>query len=319
MSSGSQVTARAARYLGLVLAPVATLAAGRAAADPKIDKADQLFAEGKALLDSNLLQACDKFKESLDYNPEAIGTLLNVALCDEKLGRIASAVARFSEARDRAKEHGFVEHVRAAEQHIAALESGVPHLAIKLTEIAPETKIILDDRIVALGDLGDVPVDPGERDLVVSAPGRLPYRTRLVVARAEHRDVVVPALARAITVTSSRRRIAQITTFAGAGAIATGVGLGLYGRQLHHDQFDNGECMHTGTGDLCSRTGQNRTNRARTLGNVGTAVGLVGVAVTGLGIYLWRRWPAPTEADKKLAIVPALGPDHLGIAALGRF
>ena len=70
--------------LACSLVAIATLvvvgAGGRAAAqpaplaDPKIQKADELFAEGKALLDSNLLQACAKFDESLRYNGAAIGT-----------------------------------------------------------------------------------------------------------------------------------------------------------------------------------------------------------------------------------------------------
>src|SRR5512143_4337650 len=118
---------RIARWLAelalaaLVVASLGTSAHAEPTPDPRIEKADRLFAEGKALLGSNLLQACEKFDESLRENPAAIGTLLNVALCDEKLGRVASAVAKFSEARDRAKEQGLAEHVRAAEEHIAKL------------------------------------------------------------------------------------------------------------------------------------------------------------------------------------------------------
>src|SRR5262247_3294211 len=123
--------------------------ASRAQADPRIDKADQLFAEGKALMASNLIQACDKFEESLHYNPAAIGTLLNVALCDEKLGKVASAVSKFTEARDHAKEQNLPEHVRAAEDHIAALTPSVPHLAIQLSEPLPDTSVLVDDRVVA--------------------------------------------------------------------------------------------------------------------------------------------------------------------------
>src|SRR5690349_16906011 len=126
------------RIVGWLAGPALTAAllaaAGRAQADPRIDRADQLFTEGKALLPSNLIQACSKFEESLQYNPAAIGTLLNVALCDEKLGKLASALARFTEARDHAKEQNLAEHVRAAEDHIATLTPSVPHLAIQLTE-----------------------------------------------------------------------------------------------------------------------------------------------------------------------------------------
>ncbi len=293
------------------------------AVDPQIEKADALFAEGRALLDSDLLQACTKFQESLHLNPAAIGTLLNVALCDEKLGRIASAVAKFSEARDRAKEQGLAEHVRAAEEHILALEPGVPHIAITLTEQLPETRILLDDKLVALDAIANVAVDPGERVIVVSAPARLPYRATLVFTRGEHKHLTIPALAESITVKSSQRRIGQIATAVGVTAAGAGLGFGLYAHHLYTKQFDDGRCQHVpGTGDLCQPNGQSRTERAGSLGNIGTVLGIAGVVVAGLGAYLWYTAPASTSndpGDKKLAVVPAVSPDGLGIVALGRF
>lgn len=292
--------------------------------DPRIEKADQLFAEGKALLGSNLLQACAKFDESLRENPAAIGTLLNVALCDEKLGRVASAVAKFSEARDRAKEQGLPQHIRAAEEHLAALAPQVPHVTIKLTEQLPETKILIDDRIIALASLTDVAVDPGERVIVVSAPARLPYRAKLVVGAAEHREVVIPALARSVAITSSRRRIGQIVTVVGGGAIGTGIGLGIYARHLYLDQFGHmqpgdGLCDSNGR---CESQGQAGTQRARTLGNVGTVIGVAGGVAVGLGAYLWFRSPNSTPSEpsaKKLVVVPQVSGGGLGVVAAGRF
>lgn len=291
-------------------------------ADPKIEKADQLFAEGKALLESNLLEACKKFDESLQENPAAIGTLLNVALCDEKLGKIATAVAKFSEARVRAKEQGLLEHLRAAEEHIAALTPSIPHLTIKLTEKLPETKILLDDNLLALDAIVNVPVDPGDRVIVVSAPARLPYRTTLVIGKGEHQDVVVPALARSVTIKSSQLLIGQITTLVGAAAAGTGLGIGLYARHLYRQQFDDGRCTSDAMGGHCSAEGQKQTNRAHTLGNVGTVVGVASVLVAGGGAYFWFRSPksTPTDTgDKKLTLVPQLSPDGLGVVALGRF
>ena len=292
------------------------------APDPKIERADQLFAEGKALLESNLLEACKKFDESLQENPAAIGTLLNVALCDEKLGKIATAVDRFSEARIRAKEQGLPEHIRAAEEHIAALTPSVPHVTIKLTEQLPETKILLDDKLLAPGAIANVPVDPGDRVLVVSAPARLPYRMQLVVATGEHLDVVVPALAKSVTIKSSQLLIGQVTTLVGAAAAGTGLGIGLYARHLYRQQFDDGRCTSDPTGGHCSAEGQKQTNRAHTLGNVGTVVGVAGVLVAGAGVYLWFRSPKstpPDTGDKKLTVVPQVSPDGLGVVALGRF
>ena len=299
------------------------------APDPKIEKADRLFAEGKALLSSNLLQACAKFDESLHENPAAIGTLLNVALCDEKLGRVASAFAKFAEARDRAKEQGLTQHIRAAEEHLATLAPSVPHVTVKLTETLPETKILIDDTIIAPDAIGNVAVDPGERVIVVSAPARLPYRARFTISTAQHRDLVVPVLARSVTIKSSQLRIGQIAAIVGVASIGTGIGIGLYARNLYRDQFSDDlqddKCHHVNGHDLCPSARQPRTDRARTLGNVGTVVGIAGVLTAGVGAYLWFRSPASTSgtpsdtSDKKLTVVPQIGPDGLGIVAAGQF
>lgn len=315
-----------------VMMSVARPASAQPLVDPKIQKADQLFAEGKALLDSNLVEACAKFDESLRYNAAAIGTVLNVALCDEKLGKIASAVARFTQVRESAKEQGLPQHLSAAEAHLATLAPLVPHLTIKLTETLPGTSILLDDQVVAPGGLADIAVDPGERVVVVNAPSRLPYRTKVLIAKSEHKDVVVPVLAKSVVITSSRYRIGQITTLVGAVAAGTGIGLGLYARHLYHDQFHNdhpgigddkipSSCTDDDQGKRCTADGLTQTHRARTLGNVGTIVGAAGVAAAGVGVFLWLRAPHSTRApdENQVTLVPAVGPDGVGLAAVGRF
>ncbi|HEU4730236.1 MAG TPA: hypothetical protein VFT22_20205 [Kofleriaceae bacterium] len=291
--------------------------------DPKIQRADALFAEGKALLASNLDEACGKFRESLRENPAAIGTLLNVALCEEKLGHLASALTRFSEARDRAKEQGLTEHMRAAEEHILAIEPSVPHLAIQLSEQLPETKVLIDDALIAPDGLARIAVDPGERVVVVSAPDRLPYRTRLVFAPAEHKQLVVPPLAVSVTVQSSRRLIGKISTIVGGIAAGTGLGIGLYASRLYDQQFGHGtpgDGLCDATTKQCEPAGQRKIERAHTLGNVGTVVGLAGLAVAGVGAYLWIRSPSSTDGnDATIAIVPEIGAGGLGLGATGRF
>jgi hypothetical protein len=297
----------------------------QAHADPPrvdVEKADRLFAEARALLASDLLGACEKFDESLRYNPAAIGTLLNVALCDEKLGRVASALAKFSEARDRAREQGLPEHLRAAEDHITALTPSVPHLTVKLTESLPSTQVVIDDQVVAPDALDDIAVDPGERTIVVTASSRLPFRSKLMIHRSEHREVVVPPLETSLVVQSSRRRIGQISTAVGSVAIATGIGIGLYARGVYRAQFGHkvpgdGLCNSM---NFCEPAGQAGTERARTLGNVGTAVGLVGVAAAGIGAYLWFRSPVASDSsDKRLTVALDAGPAGLTVAAMGKF
>lgn len=298
---------------------VALVAPGIAYGDTKVETADRLFAEGKALLDVNLVEACAKFDESYRYNPAAIGTLLNVALCDEKLGKFASAFAHFSAARDLAKEQSLPQHEKAAEQHLVGLEGKIPHLTIKLAEELPGIKVVVDNRVIGLEALRNLPVDPGERVIDVSAPGRLPHETKIVIKAGETQDVVIPQLARAIVVKSSRKRIGQITVIAGGATALVAAGLGIYAIRLYRDQFDatNGPCFHLSNGDFCRPDGQHNTDRARTLGTFATVLGGVGIAAAGVGAYLWLR--APHETDTRVSVLPSIGADGAGVVAVGRF
>jgi hypothetical protein len=311
------------RVAGWLVAAVVAVARP-ASADPpesEVEKADELFAEAKALEATNLPEACNKFAKSLQYNPAAIGTLLNVALCDEKLGHIASAVVRFAEARDRAREQGLPEHVRAAEDHLATLQPQVPHLAIRLTEQLTDTKVLVDDHVAAPDTLGDIPLDPGSHTITVSAPDRLPHRATVTIEVAEHKAIVIPALARSVTVTSSWRRIGQIATVTGGAAFGTSIGLALYGRHLHNQQFDQGHCGPNSTGgNSCDPIGQPKIDRARTYGNVATAVGAIGLAAAAAGAVLWYLAPRSVQGtDAPPRVTLDVTADHVGVVALGRF
>jgi hypothetical protein len=302
------------RVLGvaLVLAQVAP----RPAVADDIAKADKLFDEARALMKTDLHAACEKFEESLKWNSQAIGTLLNVALCDEKLGRFASAVAKFSEARDRAREGAMDVHLQAAEERLAALKGRVPHVTIKLaTEPLPGTRIVIDDKVFAPGEIADIPIDPGEHPLVVSAPDHVPYQITIKIAEGERREVVVPALRKG-TVTSSRKTIGKIVTISGGVALVGGIVIGgVIARGRYTDAFD----MYCDDDDKeCDPEGLSDTRSARTLGTVGTVVGAIGLVGVGVGLYLWLR--APDEGKRtSVSLLPQLDPGAPGVVAVGRF
>src|ERR1700692_1403813 len=78
---------------------------------------EALFTEGKRLEgEGRFAQACPKFLAS--YNLEhRVGTLLNLADCYEKNGQLASAWARFVEARTLAQRAGQNEGADYAQHH----------------------------------------------------------------------------------------------------------------------------------------------------------------------------------------------------------
>ena len=291
-------------------------------ADDTIQRADEAFERGKALLATDLEAACAEFHRSYELNAQAIGTLLNVALCDEKLGRFASAHARFREARERAKELNMKVHQDAAEEHMAILEPQIPHVTLSFaTPPIAGTKIVIDEKLLAFADISNHPIDPGAHVLVVSAPGHLAYETTFTIAAAEARTVDVPALERAVTSRSARRRIGLITTASGALMVTSSVVLGLVAWRSY-DTTADGRCntiMYMGEERLqCDDIGYADLGRARQIGTVGTVVGAVGVAALGVGLYLWLGAPTPREREG-VAVVPTISGESAGVAAVGRF
>lgn len=295
----------------------------QAAADPQHDDlASRLFDEGVALRDKDPKGACEKFRASLDANPQPIGTILNVALCDERDGNIASAVRLYTEARDRAHEANLTtankatEAEQAAMERLAQLEHDVPHLSISLAEQLPEVRVLVDRRLIDAAALTNVAVDPGERVVEVSAPGRVTYRTTVTVVVRERKEVAVPALAKA---PSLRRNAGKIAVAGGGVAVATGLVLGLVATNRYHAQFGPPPLCNEQTKECQSAEASSNAESARTLGVVATAITIVGVAAVAGGGYLWWRSLRAPSSERKVSVRPHVAPGFAGIAAVGRF
>ena len=299
--------------VGVVL--VAVLC-GVATAGPAEDS-DALFKEGRELeKQGKTAEACDKYKAALDLNRNAVGTILNVALCDEKAEKFASAYKLFKDAKDRAHEQSLSEHEKAADDHMRNLEDKIAHLALAFAEEPTEdTKIVIENETVPRDKSGDVGVDPGVVAIVVSRPGRVTYETKVTIGKAEHKAIAIPKLALPVTVRSGKTTFGKVLTFGGAGVALVGVGIGIEAWRIYGNWVPS-HCPTIGGKPTCDEQGYNRSQHALTLGSVGTYVGVAGVAIAAAGAYLWF---SGRHSEEKLAVVPQLAPDQAGIAAVGRF
>ena len=160
--------------------------------------AETLFLEGQKLADAGkYAEACPKFTESQRLDP-APGTLLNLAVCHEGQGKIATAWSEFHMAADWARRTGRADRERFALQHAASLEPQLPRVTIR---VAPETakqapEVRLDDTVVnrAAWDVA-TPVDPGSHQIRVTASGKRPWQTNVeLVARGAAVTVKVEPL-----------------------------------------------------------------------------------------------------------------------------
>jgi len=133
--------------------------------------------------------ACAEFAESQRLDP-APGTLLNLAKCEEKQHKVASAHAHVTEAL-RTLPKGDPREPYAKKQ-LADLDDRAPRLTIFLAEgDAPvnDVQVTCDDAEIALG--APLRLNPGMHVVVVRAEGHDPTREALTLAEHESVPLVV--------------------------------------------------------------------------------------------------------------------------------
>jgi hypothetical protein len=187
---------RGRRRVGLtVLCAVVALAISISPARAVDPAAELLFQEGRRLLlDGQYVDACARFTQS--YAVEASsGTLLNLALCNEKLGKTATALAEYRQSARLAQDQGRQDRVTAALQKADELELTVARLTLVPTETGGELKILLDGGTVHEDKLGvPEPIDPGSHEVVASAPGRRPWQVAVEIKDGDKQTLEVPVL-----------------------------------------------------------------------------------------------------------------------------
>lgn len=144
-------------------------------------------------------RACAKFEESrrLDSGGGG-GTLLNLALCEEKRGRTGTAWALFRKARSVALRDRREDRQEFADEHIASLTPRLSRLRIVVPAAARLPDLVVLRNGVALGESewGEaLVVDPGPQVVEAKAPGRVSSREIVtVLGDGAPMEVSVPLL-----------------------------------------------------------------------------------------------------------------------------
>jgi hypothetical protein len=216
---------RGARALALALAlslPHLALVPS-ARADGGASLAESLFEQGLAAMNGgDLERACRLFAESQRADPGG-GTLLNLALCHERAGRLATAWAHYKEALSAARRDARVDRIAFAEEHIEALEPRLPRLAVGIEDPAPDMRGTLDGVALPSVAWGVVsPVDPGEHELRIEAPRRRAYVLRVSLAEGETKRVTVPPLVQDFPETPESPRPGGTRRIVGWSLVGTG-------------------------------------------------------------------------------------------------
>jgi hypothetical protein len=264
---------------------------------------EALFAEGKKLVkEGKYAEACPKFLAS--YNLEnRSGTLLNLADCYEHAGLLASAWARWVEAKAVAGRANQADRVQLATQRAAALEPKLSKLTIKVANPVPGLAVLRDGVAVAAAVYGEaLPVDGGKHTIKATAPDHKEWISEVTIADgADLKVVEIPALAEQAVAPPplptpepppaeghrvGTRTIVGLAT-AGVGVVALGVGSYFGFAAIGLKNKSNDGLCSAATND-CNEP-QGVTDRTDALHDATASTALLvagGVAVAG-GVVLW--------------------------------
>lgn len=283
--------------------------------------AEELFRQGRALMaEERYGEACPKLAESQRLDPST-GTLLNLAVCHEKQGKLATAWNEYNEALLAAKQDGRDDRVAYARERIAAIEPNLSRLTISLPEEhdVQGLEVKLDGVTVGRPALGvALPIDPGAHTVVVSAPGKKPWQANVDIAEGPGtKSLSIPQLldvpaepqptrAAPPTVqmqdTTSDGSTQRIIAYGLGGLGLVGVGLGTFWGLDAKNKF--AESNENGCdGNECTRAGADLRNSARDAGTLSTVAFAAGAAALGAGVILYFTAPSGS-ADSAAASPP---------------
>jgi hypothetical protein len=291
--------------------------------------AEALFTAGRAAFDAGDYEsACAKFAESQRLDPAA-GTLTNLAACNERRGRLASAWENWREASSLLRSDD--DRRPGVEKRMAELEARLPRLVVRLAPGSPAGVQVTRDG-VALGPAAfdlPLPVDPGPHRIEVAAPGRAPkvYETRAEESRLSELTVepgaplpVKPATvpparhdeAKSADAGRSLRLVGYVTAGVGVGGIGVGTVTGLMANGKKQTIEDS--CTKHGDGYTCPPEGVDASKSGKTLATVSSIAMISGLALAATGVVLVLVSPSGgTE------VTATILPGGAAIGGRGRF
>lgn len=293
--------------------------AGLAAADTDKQRADKLFDEGRRQLAAKeYALACTAFEQSQKADP-AIGTQLNIALCYEEWGHVASAYRAYLEA-ERLAKLKFDDRAKHARKKLDELTPKVPHLRFDIPDDADVSAVFLFDGKAldraALAD--DLLVDPGPHSIEARVPGQPPKTTGADLAIGEHKrlaiDVAKVALPPPAPAPRKTGRLYGGIALVAGGGITMGVAglLAIGARNDYNAAVAYCPNLSCDTHDAYQKT-QDAISRA----NAMTYVTIGGVALAAVGVYLILTSHGD-RAEHAVAAAPLVGPGLAGVAIGGR-
>jgi hypothetical protein len=310
----------------LRLASVASLAAIHltrpafaAPEEEAIQAARELFSQAERDEDAEHWQdALEKLKRVSAVKLTA-GVTYHLALCEEHLGQLATALTTYLAAQEEAARVGAQDVSRLVGPQLASLTPRVPHLTLQVEPSLQHPVVTLDgEALVADGPEITIAINPGQHHVEASAPGHL--RSSLTVEAREGYVTVLqvtlaPAPAPPIPAATSPSEVSRQTAshetpvagiaLAAAAGVLAGFGIAAFAESGSSHSDAVRECAQMTSCPSLKDTVQGWDWAA--LGSWS------GAAVAGtLAVLLLTRRPTETGGPSAAHLV--IGPGSVGVA-----
>jgi hypothetical protein len=242
------------------------------------------------------------------------GIRFHVALCEEKLGQLAAALADYAAAEDAARKEGNQDVLDAVAEPLAEVRARVPTLTLHPPADVKDAILSLDGAPLVGASLGTpLPVEVGAHSIEGHAPNRMAFSTTvsLVEKQAMSVEVLLPLIPRATAQATapdrkSRPRAGAMVASAGALALV-GFGVGAFLVAGNDQSGAEAQCKALASCDGLK-------SPVRTWDALALAGWIAGAGAGAIAVYLWTRGPS---SDPGASATLLAGPGSLQL--VGRF
>jgi hypothetical protein len=276
--------------------------------------AEMLFFTARGLMEAGRVsEACAKLSESYRLDPAA-GTLLNLAVCHEKEGKIASAWGEFRQSIADARKNNRPDREKLATERVAAIEPDLPFLTITVPDqVRKIPGLVISRNGVPLNAAAwstELPVDPGDVEIEERAPDYKPRTLKLTIANKQHSTIAAEPLELAPIFRppppywTTKRTVGAILF--GAGLVSAGVGTYYGVTALNFKSSSDQNCPNDLAGNQrCTQSGVTDMNNASTAAWVADFTIGAGAAAALVGAYLFLTGGADGQEGSSAAMPPA--------------
>ena len=311
------------RSAGAAILLAAVLAAPSARADAESDAKD-LFARARDLRARNdCTDAVPVFRRALQVYPDGLGSLRNIAECEEQLGHYASSKRAWLDLKralittlQDPKYEGWDKDAQDAAMRLAAKITTIFVDVILKTPAgeAPANEgsgveIVINGESIGT-KLGGTPLerDPGNFRIRVTAQNAEPFEETLALTAGDSRHLIVrlvqaPTESGAELVTGKGKRTAGYLLLGVGAAAVLGSGVTFLVRSGARSDLDAQCPSHSG----CDKSLQSTVDRGKLMSTLTTILFPLGLVAGGAGVGLVVWGNSAKEAAPRLRIMPGLG------------